>query len=341
MLLFRILTASFILLEVSLSALTPQQQAIQIYYESLISSPAETIQAYQRLQQEELEPWQRVIVTLNLTSLMLEEREWKEAAPLLESVEWKETAPQAFSNAYWQNRARLHWLEAISQLKSPYLGDQQDGLDLLNLAKRELKLSHQTESGWIESIDRLTGKTSQPIGNEETYDPSFKRFIIDLINEEQKVLRQLLWKQAGRPWESEPASLQQQLLKEADLFWPNLLKREEVLYSKKRLCQCRPWDRVIPLFEKGYASAEQAKEMLTNQPAQIGAAAGLIRQALFIWREMLELIDEQQSELPPEANPSDPASVKQIWRSLQQTSSSEVPSQPEGVPPPPKGDHPW
>jgi tetratricopeptide (TPR) repeat protein len=134
-------------------------------------------------------------------------------------------------------------------------------------------------------------------------------------------------------------------------FLTVVLEKEIKEYPER--CQCKPWNQVIPLFEKGREAAKEAMEWI-NKGKRPRLAMLLQEKALKYWREALEKLrhpdeekkppEEKKPEPPPEEPPpleeDQSASVDEVLRLLQQMDKDDRRPEP-GQTTPQKGTRPW
>lgn len=119
-------------------------------------------------------------------------------------------------------------------------------------------------------------------------------------------------------------------------------------------CQCKPWDKVIPLFDKGQKSAESAQDILKTE--NLATFAMPMQEATIkYWKEALKNMREpeeeeekpeekKEEEVPPEeAPPPEPeegTSVQEVMRLLQKMEQEDRMPRPEEIVPE-RGIRPW
>jgi hypothetical protein len=92
---------------------------------------------------------------------------------------------------------------------------------------------------------------------------------------------------------------QEETLEFVPLFIKNLLILERKKFQEKgrptnQNCQKKPWDQVVPIFEKGYQEALIAKEALSQE--QLDQALASQGETIIQWEQALDLIKEQETQ---------------------------------------------
>lgn len=118
---------------------------------------------------------------------------------------------------------------------------------------------------------------------------------------------------------------QQSTMKTVEPFLSSVLAKETLDFPKS--CQCKPWDQVIPLFEKGRVAAKEAMQRVHLRQKVLPTMI-LQENALKFWREALEKLKHpeqgstespQQNQPPPPSNPNQqPQSTDQVLKLIQQ-----------------------
>lgn len=130
-------------------------------------------------------------------------------------------------------------------------------------------------------------------------------------------------------------SSQERTLQTAAPFLREVIAKEIRDYPMQ--CQCQPWETVVPLFDKGERSAEQALEIL-NKNAHTLLAMSLQEEAVNYWKEALERMEKPRKE-PPHP-PTDGPSTPDILRTLQQMDLEDRIQKPQKIAPQ-EGIRPW
>lgn len=128
---------------------------------------------------------------------------------------------------------------------------------------------------------------------------------------------------------------QAKTLTAASLFIPSILKFEKTNFNDKQQCQDTPWDQAVPLFEKGYSSAQQAEQALR----QSSLALTQQEQTLVNWQPVLPLLDQTASSHSTLTQPSSTSSqeIQHVLNLIQDMQAEDIPAQPKG----PKEMHAW
>lgn len=126
--------------------------------------------------------------------------------------------------------------------------------------------------------------------------PSPKQVLEELIAEENFVGSLLLTiakmenekVPSGAPW----ALSQKQLLELTKKFLPLVRKQQTVGYqgNGEHRCQARPWDEVLPLFEKGRSEARQAEALMGSN--ELHPALRHVARALIFWQQALAALNK-------------------------------------------------
>ncbi len=121
---------------------------------------------------------------------------------------------------------------------------------------------------------------------------------------------------------------QQYTLQTATPFIPAVLEKEKREWPER--CQCKPWNRVIPLYIEGERAAVIAEELLENDPEDPFAMRKQ-EEAVKYWKEALHALrhpeeeteeeeekeDEKQEEPPPQEE-EEKQPIGEVMRQLQQ-----------------------
>ncbi|CUI17881.1 hypothetical protein PNK_2283 [Candidatus Protochlamydia naegleriophila] len=101
---------------------------------------------------------------------------------------------------------------------------------------------------------------------------------------------------------------QDDTLKQAAPFIPSLLDAQKSAFNNQKgsHCQSHPWNQVIPLFEKGYLAAKQAKVWMALQPFQALALFDQQKQTVKNWQQALKILEQAASSAEPESNQNQP-----------------------------------
>lgn len=79
------------------------------------------------------------------------------------------------------------------------------------------------------------------------------------------------------------------VLAQADLFIPQVLKEQAVLFHASdddgASCQQSPWDQVIPLFDHGYSAAQNAGKLFNSPASDREAIAANLEQTVHDWQQ--------------------------------------------------------
>ncbi|MFQ5728975.1 MAG: hypothetical protein ACE5GN_01270 [Waddliaceae bacterium] len=141
---------------------------------------------------------------------------------------------------------------------------------------------------------------------------------------------------------------QQITLQTAEPFLKAVLAKEIREFPVR--CQRKPWDKVIPLFDKGLLTAEQSNEILSAQkPA--GLASSLQEKTIEYWKEALEKMrkpeeeeeekePEPPSEEPPPLQPKEETSMQEVLHLLQKMEQEDRQPRPQEMIPQ-QGLRPW
>ena len=89
---------------------------------------------------------------------------------------------------------------------------------------------------------------------------------------------------------------QEQTLTTAAPFISAVLDKEIREYPTK--CQCKPWNKVIPLFDKGKQAADQSMELIA-EGRQMALAMKEQEKTIKLWKEALERLRHPEEEEPP------------------------------------------
>lgn len=121
---------------------------------------------------------------------------------------------------------------------------------------------------------------------------------------------------------------QQKVIKQADDFLPAVLTFEKKAFESKdkkvQRCQKKPWDQVLPLFDKGYLNAQSALTGIN----QTQTALILQTSTLVHWQEALRLLSQssQNQPEPQEANLSQ-QDIDDLLRRIQEMQAEDQPQE--------------
>lgn len=132
------------------------------------------------------------------------------------------------------------------------------------------------------------------------------------------------------------------VLTAATPFPGSVLEQEKTLYAQ--FCQCKPWNEVIPLFEKGWEEAEYALQAVKNKKTVHQIMHHQERVVTF-WEEALEKLKQPQEPPPsqkqqPESSSLETRSIEETLRQLQTMDQQDRPKRAGEVKPKP-GIHSW
>lgn len=90
---------------------------------------------------------------------------------------------------------------------------------------------------------------------------------------------------------------QKDVLATVEKFLPAVLEQQISGYrsSEEHRCQARPWDEVIPLFEKGRQEAKAASDLLEQERPRV--ALQHIARALIAWQQALALLNKPVTDM--------------------------------------------
>lgn len=99
-------------------------------------------------------------------------------------------------------------------------------------------------------------------------------------------------------------------------------------------CQCKPWDQVLPLFDRGWNEAQEAKKLLSRVETYPRALLWQER-ALNDWKEALKRLREEEqpepevAEAAPEEEQTEEQNVEEVLRQLQEMNLDDRDSRPQ------------
>jgi hypothetical protein len=139
-------------------------------------------------------------------------------------------------------------------------------------------------------------------------------------------------------------------LKTAEPFFSAVIEKEIREFPGR--CQCKPWNKVIPLFEKGREAAEKSLDLI-RKGERPELAMKEQEKAIKYWKEALEKLrhpdeeeepppqPEQQPEAPtPPPEPEESTSIDEVMKLLQQMDQDDRRPEPTETTPQ-QGLRPW
>lgn len=118
---------------------------------------------------------------------------------------------------------------------------------------------------------------------------------------------------------------QHNTLTAADRFIPAILLFEHSHFHEKQECQQAPWNRVIPLFESGYQSAQQALKAIKRS----FDASSHQEQMIFNWQQIISLLDQSSTAHIPSTSSSRLSNrpIENVLNLIQDMEAADEPAQ--------------
>lgn len=202
-----------------------------------------------------------------------------------------------------------------------------------------------------EAKEKVVLLIRKKLGDEKTPE----KILTDAIEDEaHAVILNRISQELEKNWDSVLPSLkssQEEALNTAGSFYSIVLEKQIKEFAES--CQCKPWNQVIPLFEKGNLAAEEAMKLI-KQGERPHFAATFQEKAEKYWREALEKMkhpDEQKKPKPEKEKKEMPEplekeekkeeSVQDVMKRLQQMSQDDRRPEPKPAKPREQGARPW
>jgi hypothetical protein len=237
---------------------------------------AKAEQIYRNLLEDpSISPWERSILTYNLGRALISQRRWEEALGLFEDVlDGKNISP--LLKAHLKQNKVIAWLGLSHETKNIRIQYEilKNALEVLNEAQEDDCLIKKYEgyqncspsleltalkASLLQTLDQLEKENKET----EVLNRESPEGILVQAIKKQETAKELTLKNEQNQSMS-LSEIQQEVSTAAAPFIKSVLAAQTTNYYLHKICQEKPWDRVIPLFQTGLLFSQIAQKKLQN-----------------------------------------------------------------------------
>jgi tetratricopeptide (TPR) repeat protein len=306
---------------------------------------------YEKLLSQSFPDWQKARVLYNLGTLRLAQKQPIEALELFQKIKPVDLSLPTFGRDLFLNQgiAYLYYAHTLPTFDQQllFIGQALKAFEQAQLLDCQVQKEEQKESSsschayfpldqWVQfaqqQIQAISQQKQQLKNEKVTPSSTILQQALDQANHTLKLFltSQATTNDSAKKEQSDPDLKKQQeaVLTQAAAFIPAVLKEQERRFQQATdstsSCQQSPWDQVIPLFDHGYRSAQNADEQLGKTPWNGQVIIAYQEQTIQDWQQALKLLLN-----PPSQNMSAPPQQLMDHLRLTQEMYLEDQAQPE------------